>query len=68
MELSNRQDLINALYYDETRESAVKELNAIIKTGEKLIKMGMYNAEDTRKLEKRFIYFVQEIGQAYAER
>jgi hypothetical protein len=68
MELSNRQDLINALYDDETRESAAKELNAIIKTGERLIKMGMYNQEQINGLRSRFDMFSQEIAQAYAER
>jgi hypothetical protein len=64
MELSNRQDLINALYDDETREAAVTELRAIIKTGEKLIKMKMYNAQDTASLRTRFERFHEEIAKS----
>jgi len=64
MELSNRQDLINALYDDETREAAVTELRAIIKTGEKLIKMGMYDKNQTEGLRTRFNRFHEEIAKS----
>ena len=68
MEVSNRQDLIDALYNPETRVLAMKEIYAIIKTGERLIKMGMYNQEQINGLRSRFDMFSQEIAQAYAER
>ena len=64
MEVSNRQDLINALYNPETREIAMKEMYAIIKTGEKLIKMGMYNVQDTASLRARFNRFHEEIAKS----
>jgi hypothetical protein len=64
MEVSNRQDLINALYNPETRVLAMKELYAIIKTGERLIKMGMYNAQDTASLRNRFNRFHEEIAKS----
>ena len=64
MEVSNRQDLIDALYNPETRVLAMKEIYAIIKTGEKLIKMKMYNAQDTASLRTRFERFHEEIAKS----
>lgn len=64
MVLSTREDLIAALVSDETRDSAMIELYAIIDTAEKLIKMGMYTPDQVDGLNTRITYFHEKIAQA----